>query len=90
MWDWGDGNMSDWIGPYNSGETCEASYVWSSKGSYEVKVKAKDEYGSESPWSDPLPISMPKNRWSFRVLFLQFLERLTERFPWLEQLLVLQ
>ena len=87
MWDWGDGNMSDWLGPYNSGETCEASYVWSSKGSYEVKVKAKDEYGAVSPWSDPLPVSMPKNRWSFRVLFLQFLEKLMERFPLLEQIL---
>jgi hypothetical protein len=24
MWDWGNGEMSDWLGPYNSGETVDA------------------------------------------------------------------
>ena len=59
MWDWGDGNFSDWIGPYTSGEECEITYIWSQKGSYSVKVKAKDIYGMESEWSDPLIVTMP-------------------------------
>ncbi len=62
MWDWGNGNLSDWFGPYDSGETCEASYIWEEKGDYHIKVKAKDEYGAESDWSDPLIISMPKSK----------------------------
>ncbi len=28
MFDWGDGNYSDWLGPYNSGDTCEATHTW--------------------------------------------------------------
>ncbi|MCD6108537.1 MAG: hypothetical protein J7J89_03585, partial [Thermoplasmata archaeon] len=57
--DWGDGTNSGWLGPYNSGETVEASHSWSEKGEYSIKVKAKDINGLESEWSDPLVISMP-------------------------------
>ena len=60
--DWGDCNCSGWIGPYDSGDECRFSYNWPDKGSYEVKVKAKDIFGFESDWSDPLSISMPKNK----------------------------
>jgi len=42
-------------------------------------------HGEESPWSDPLAISMPKNK--AINPFLLFLERLIERFPILEQIL---
>ncbi len=59
LFNWGDGNESDWFGPYKSGEECRASKVWTSRGNYEIKVKAKDSYGMESSWSDPLPITMP-------------------------------
>jgi len=59
MFDWGDG-YSEWLGPYESGETISASHVWEKRGEYEIRVKAKDEYGSQSEWSDPLVISMPK------------------------------
>ena len=58
-WDWGDGNFSNWLGPFNSGATATATYSWAQKGDYNIKVKAKDVYGAESDWSDPLPITMP-------------------------------
>jgi len=61
-WDWGDGTNSDWIGPYNSGEEVNISHVWNERGSYSVKVKAKNNNGYESPWSDPLTVSMPRSR----------------------------
>ncbi|MFH1014285.1 MAG: hypothetical protein V1769_07270, partial [Thermoplasmatota archaeon] len=32
--DWDDGTNSGWIGPYNSGDICLESHVWSVKGSY--------------------------------------------------------
>jgi hypothetical protein len=73
------------LGPYNSGEECNASGIWFEKGNYEIKVKAIDIHGAESEWSDPLAISMPKNK--AINLFLLFLERLMERFPILEQIL---
>jgi len=62
LFDWGDGTNSDWIGPYDSGETVGANHSWESKGRYQVRVKAKDEHGVQSEWSDPLVVSMPKNR----------------------------
>lgn len=61
LWDWGDGNVSGWIGPSDSGERVIASHQWSEKGQYSIRVKAKDIYGEESEWSDPLSITMPKN-----------------------------
>ena len=83
--DWGDDSNSGWLGPYNSGEIASAFHTWTEEDDYEIKVKAKDIYGAESPWSDPLPITMPKNK-SVNP-FLLFLERLIERFPILEQIL---
>jgi len=58
MWDWGDGSFSDWLGPYESGEECEASHSWSGPRDYEIRVKAKDEYNAESDWSEPLTVTM--------------------------------
>ncbi|VVB59126.1 FG-GAP repeat protein [uncultured archaeon] len=76
-WDWGDGNGSGWLGPYNSGVTCEAKYTWNIRGIYYIKVKAKDIHGAEGDWSDPLPVTMP---YSYKPL-LQFLELIFQRFP---------
>jgi len=77
LWDWGDGSISVWDGPYSSGATCEAKHTWTVKNTYNIKVKAKDMYGAESPWSDPLPITMP---YSYNPM-QQFLEWLFEHFP---------
>jgi hypothetical protein len=62
MWDWGDGNNSGWLGPYASGDIANANHTWAQKGSYQIKVKAKDIYGAESEWSDPLGVAMPVNQ----------------------------
>jgi hypothetical protein len=70
LFDWGDEKFSGWAGPYNSGQTAEASHKWSEKGDYEIRVKAKDDHGVQSDWSDPLPISMPKNKQIINVDFL--------------------
>ncbi len=85
LFNWGDGNDSGWLGPFNSGETCEATYYWGSQGNYEIKVKARDIHESESDWSDPLSVSMPKTK-SIGDL-TPWLLRLFQRFPILEYLL---
>ncbi len=59
QFDWGDGSISNWIGPFNSGITASASHTWTKKGNYGIKVKAKDSHGAESAWSESLPITMP-------------------------------
>jgi hypothetical protein len=79
LFDWNDGTTSGWVGPYNSGATATAQHTWKKQGNYEIKVKAKDEHGAQSGWSDPLPISMPRNGLSMPIL--QFMEKLLERFP---------
>jgi hypothetical protein len=56
--DWGDGNKSDWIGPFNPGTTGSASYAWMNEGVFHVRAKAKDEVGSESSWTAPHNISV--------------------------------
>ena len=58
-WNWGDGTFSGWIGPFDSGATATANYTWGEKGTYDIRVKAKDEHDLESDWSDPLTVKMP-------------------------------
>jgi len=87
LFDWGNGEFSGWVGPYDSGDTAEATYSWSEQGDYEIKVKAKDDHGVQSEWSDPLPITMPKNNAFMNSILFQILEKLMERFPNLEQIL---
>ena len=74
QWDFGDGNISNWIGPINSGEICTIKYQWN-KGEYNIQVKAKDTNGDESPWSDSLPITMPRNE-RFKNYFVYYLDNL--------------
>jgi hypothetical protein len=80
LFDWGDGADSGWLGPFVSGEPCEANYIWGKRGSYEIKVKAKDINGMMSEWSDPLPVSMPK---TYENPFWALIEKL---FNWLEEM----
>lgn len=76
-WDWGDGNQSIWTGPYQSGETVEASWMWSEIGPYFIKVKAKDTKGKESDWSDHLLITVKKSKTLNNIFF----QKLFERYP---------
>ena len=59
--DWGDGNSSGWVGPYNSGQTGTASHVWTELGTYNVTVKARDINGAGSPVSAPLAVVVTDN-----------------------------
>jgi hypothetical protein len=58
IWDWGDGNVSEWFGPYESNETAESTHEWYEEGTYEIKVKAKDAPGLESDWSEPFAVNI--------------------------------
>ena len=57
QWDWGD-EISEWDGPYDSGEGITGKHTWTESGTYDVRVKAKDVNGAESDWSDPLTVTV--------------------------------
>jgi len=86
MWDWGDETFSEWLGPYGSGEECLESHIWNDVEDYNIKVKAKDTNHIQSPWSDPLPVSIPKNK-VINGLFQNFMGRHPHIFFILEPLL---
>ncbi len=58
QWDWGDGNFSEWLGPYAFGEHIETTNQWAQNGNYIVKVRSKDEYGKQSDWSSDFNITI--------------------------------
>lgn len=87
--DWYHNNVSGWLGPFPSGEQQSISHVFPQDGSYLIKVKSKDTYGEESDWSDPLQVSMPKNK-AINTPFLSFLERHPYMFLLLQHLFNLQ
>jgi hypothetical protein len=86
-WSWGNENYSDWLGPYNSGEKCITSNIWTEKDTYEIKVKAKNINEAESDWSDPLTFSTPKNK-AINRSFLKILENNPFFFQLLQQLFI--
>jgi len=59
--DWGDGNVTEWDGPYNSGEEVTFCHTYTTPGNYLITVKTKDEKGAESEWSDPFEITIVEN-----------------------------
>jgi len=86
LFDWGDDSNSGWLGPYTSGDVVTASHIWSKRGSFSVKVKARDIHGHQSEWSAPLSVKMPKdNRFTFIGVFAQFIERM---FTWVNNVLL--
>ncbi len=56
--DWGDGTVSDWLGPYESAEIAKGYHIWEEENLYEVKVKAKNEPGGDSQWSNSSTINI--------------------------------
>ena len=59
--DWGNGYYSDWIGPYDSGETMSTTNKWPKFGEYQVRVKAMDTNNAMTDWSEPINITIVKN-----------------------------
>lgn len=79
MWNWGDGNCSEWL------STNEASYSWEQHAKFNISVKAKDIYCAESDWSEPLVFRMPKTHTHNPII--QLILKFLERFPFFEKIL---
>jgi len=69
--EWGDGETTGWTSFYNSNQSVCKSHTFpdleflEKNHPYSVRVKAKDEEGLESVWSDPFPFTLPKNKLGF-------------------------
>jgi len=86
MFDWdADGKhyITPWQGPFSSGKSADITHKWKEEGTYNIRVKAKDKYGFQSDWSDPLPVSMPKSK-SLTKLDIFYLDFLLKLFPRLQ------
>lgn len=69
--DWGDGQKDIWLGPYQSNESIEITHTYQNEGTYEIRVKAKDQIGLESQYTT-LQVTMPKNKWFIYHPILRF------------------
>jgi len=86
-WDWnGDNQVDEWTDFYNPNQLCKITHVWNEEGTYNIKVKAMDNYGFQSNWSEPLSISMPKQYDYNNGLFMRFLQ---SHFPILSNLITI-
>jgi hypothetical protein len=72
--DWGDGKNSSWVGPSASNKNITLSHTFTKKGSYTIKVQARDIFYMQSDWGT-LQVTMPKQ------LFSSQLPRFFMRFP---------
>jgi len=87
--DFGDGIQHEDCGcdrSWQNGTVLEISHQWKETGDYGIKARVQDGYGDWSEWSDPLLVSMPKNKETSN-LFTFLLSRYLENFPLLEMAL---
>jgi len=73
---WGDGKITDWLGPYDSGESIVINHTWYNEGNYTIQARAKDIQNLWGPWGE-LDVTMP---YSYEPQF-PFIQWLLERFP---------
>ena len=73
--DWGDGEDSNWLGPYDSGGAIKLSHTWIQPGFFKIRVKVKDIHELKSDWSESLNIDIPKNK-EFKSHIINFIEKI--------------
>ena len=81
LFDWGDGNttLTEY---YPSGELVRISYKWDEQRSFDIRIRAQDEYGAWSDWSDSSSVNMTKNK-AIGLLFPRLLDCYAYMFPFL-------
>ena len=70
--DFGDGTVTEDCGCdriWENPTTLEISHKWKKTGNYQTTGRVMDVSGIWSEWSDPLAVSMPKEKTNFNLLF---------------------
>jgi len=75
FWDWGNGDTSGWLGPFEYVEEICKSHAWDTEGRYKVKAKVKDIWGGESDWAE-LEVTMPRNKILANSYFSHFFQKI--------------
>ncbi len=81
--EWGDLSLTQWIGPYHSGETVKVSHKWDDPGNYTIRSKTKDTDNLWGPWGE-LKVRMTKDK---AVNFNSVLLKLSEKLLLLQKFL---
>ena len=71
---WGDGNTTEWVGPFQSGIETGIRKTWG-EGEFTMRAKAKDVYGLESDWAT-LKVSMPYEHQTLWELIIEWILQL--------------
>ncbi len=88
--DWGDGTTTDecWTCGgqlQKNGTKYKVEHTWRKTGNYPIKAKVWDTQNSESNWSEPFIVSMPKSK-MLTIITNPLLTRFLEKFPFLEKI----
>jgi hypothetical protein len=60
-WDWNSDKVVDeWTSFYPSGATVTTSHSWEKMGINKIRVRAENTVGTQSEWSNPRLVIMPK------------------------------
>jgi len=77
MIDWGDEEITKWLGPFDSGDIIEKNHMFSQRDSYFIRARAKDTHDQISLWAN-LEVTISKQKTlsiSLHALIQQFLEQ---------------
>ena len=81
---WGDDQIEEWIGPYDSGEDVKVSHKWNNQGEFEIEARAKDINDNIGQWST-FKITVPKSK--SLVFNFYIINWLIEQLPYLSLIL---
>ena len=81
LFDWDDGTSSGWVGPFKSDEKAKISHIWNEKGTYNIQVKARDDSGAKSEWSESVVIKMLMEKKLSKTRLTSYIEKQIEHFP---------
>ena len=84
--EWGDDTVEDWIGPYESNEEASFTHSWQQTGTYTIRAKAKDMYGSESEWGT-IQVQMPHSNMLAHTFFYRIFHQICNNYPLISNLL---
>jgi len=83
---WGDQDILNIYGPYESGEEIELSHKWTKMGSYTIKAKSMDVFGDESDWKT-FTINLPRNKANNNYYIDSIILEIYNKFPVLVRLI---
>ncbi len=51
QFEFSDGTTTEWLGPFDSGDSCSVNHTWAQNGTYNIKVRTQDPWDVITDWS---------------------------------------